>query len=44
MNEMLTLLEMIGDDGGDVGNELAFVFSIVAYMPARWAEKRYIGR
>lgn len=35
---------MIGDYGGDVGNQLSFVFSLVAYVPVRILEKKYIGR
>ncbi len=30
--------------GGDIGNELAFVFTLVAYIPARWFEYRMTGR
>jgi purine-cytosine permease-like protein len=34
----------IGTYGGDLGNQLAFVFTLVAYIPARWAEYKFIGR
>lgn len=35
---------LIGDAGGDVANELTFVVTLVAYLPLRWAERRYFGR
>jgi purine-cytosine permease-like protein len=38
------LARKIGEDGGDIGNELAFVFTLVVYLPARWAEYKFIGR
>ena len=32
-------------DGGDVGNQLAFVFTLVAYVPLRfWERRRWPGR
>jgi NCS1 nucleoside transporter family len=34
----------IGDYGGDVGNELALVFTLVVYVPVRYLELKYIGR
>jgi purine-cytosine permease-like protein len=34
----------IGDAGGDVGNELAFVFSLVVFIPARYLELKLVGR
>lgn len=34
----------IGEFGGDVGFELAFVFSFVSYNATRVLEKKYIGR
>jgi purine-cytosine permease-like protein len=34
--------KMIGEFGGDVGNQLALVFTLVAYVPARWMERRYL--
>ncbi len=38
------LASKIGATGGDIGNILAFVFTLVAYIPARWAEYRFMGR
>lgn len=40
------LARKIGDPayGGDIGNELALIFTLVVYVPARWAEKKYTGR
>ena len=35
---------MIGDNGGDLGNELAFAFALIAYIPARFLELKFIGR
>jgi len=34
----------IGDYGGDVGNQLAFVFTLVTYIPVRYLELKHIGR
>jgi purine-cytosine permease-like protein len=34
----------IGAYGGDVGNELALVFTLVTYIPVRYLELKYIGR
>ncbi len=34
----------IGDYGGDVGNELALVFTLVTFVPARYLELKYVGR
>jgi purine-cytosine permease-like protein len=34
----------IGDYGGDVGNELALVFTLVVYVPVRYLELKFIGR
>ena len=34
----------IGDYGGDVGNELALVFTLVTYIPVRYVELKYVGR
>lgn len=34
----------IGDYGGDVGNELALVFTLVTYVPVRYLELKYVGR
>ena len=38
------IASMIGADGGDIGNQLAFVFTLVAYVPLRYLELKYIGR
>jgi NCS1 nucleoside transporter family len=35
---------MIGEGGGDVANELTFAMTLVAYVPLRWLELRYVGR
>lgn len=35
---------LIGSGGGDIANELTFVFTLVAYVPLRWLERKYIGR
>ncbi|KJR83234.1 nucleoside transporter [Sporothrix schenckii 1099-18] len=37
------LARKIGDTGGDIGNQLAFLFTFVVYIPARWAEYKYTG-
>ncbi|KAI0842520.1 putative nucleoside transporter [Hypoxylon sp. FL0890] len=34
----------IGDFGGDVGNELCFLFALIVYVPARSREMRLLGR
>lgn len=39
-----TLAAKIGLVSGDIGNELSLVFTLVAYIPARWAERRFTGR
>ncbi|KAL7623448.1 hypothetical protein AAE478_007130 [Parahypoxylon ruwenzoriense] len=36
--------KLIGDFGGDVGNELCFLFTLAAYIPARFLEKKLVGR
>ena len=36
--------KLIGDSGGDVGNEFTFVVTLVAFVPLRWLELRFIGR
>jgi len=36
--------KLVGDFGGDVGNQLSFAFTLVAFLPARWAELKFIGR
>lgn len=38
------IAKMIGQDGGDVANELAFVFTSVTYIPLRKLELKYVGR
>jgi len=35
---------MIGTYGGDIGNQLALVFTLAAYIPARWLELKVFGR
>jgi hypothetical protein len=30
--------------GGDVGNELAFVFTLVTYIPVKYFALMYVGR
>ena len=35
---------LIGEGGGDVANELTFAMTLVAYVPLRWLELRYVGR
>lgn len=36
--------KLIGASGGDIANELAFVVTAIIYIPARFLEKRFIGR
>ncbi len=38
------LARKIGEYGGDIGNQLAFLFTFVVYLPARWAEYKLTGR
>ena len=38
------IARMIGDYGGDVGNELALVFTFVVFVPVRYLELKYVGR
>lgn len=38
------LARLIGDSGGDIGNELAFVFTAVTFIPVRYLELKYVGR
>lgn len=38
------LARKIGADGGDIANELAFVFTAISYLPLRMLELRYVGR
>lgn len=39
-----SLARLIGEDGGDIGNELAFVFTLVVFLPGRYLERKYTGR
>jgi purine-cytosine permease-like protein len=34
----------IGDYGGDIGNELALVFTLVMFLPLRYLEYKKVGR
>lgn len=36
--------KLIGDYGGDVANEFAFVVTAVTYTPVRYFELKYFGR
>lgn len=38
------IAKLVGDDGGDLGNELALVFTIATYIPVRYLELKWIGR
>ena len=38
------IAKQIGDYGGDIGNQLAFLFTLVSYVPLRYLERRYVGR
>jgi purine-cytosine permease-like protein len=38
------LARKIGDYGGDIGNELSLVFTLVMFVPVRYLELKYIGR
>jgi len=36
---------MIGDAGGDIGNQLAFIFTLVSFVPLRyWERRQFPGR
>lgn len=36
---------MIGDAGGDIGNQLAFIFTLISFVPLRyWERRQYPGR
>jgi hypothetical protein len=35
---------LIGSDGGDVANEFTFVVTALVYIPARYLEKKIVGR
>ncbi|KAJ2994956.1 hypothetical protein NUW58_g1409 [Xylaria curta] len=36
--------KLIGSNGGDVANELAFIFTVIAYLPARFLELKVFER
>lgn len=36
--------KLIGDGGGDIANELTFAVTALFYIPARYLEKKFIGR
>lgn len=38
------LAKLIGEDSGDIGNELALVFTAVSYLPLRTLELKFVGR
>lgn len=38
------IAKRIGEYGGDIGNQLAFVFTLVTYIPARYLELKYTGK
>ena len=38
------IAKKIGLDGGDIGNELALVFTVLSYFPLRTLELKYVGR
>ncbi|KUJ14915.1 uncharacterized protein LY89DRAFT_708514 [Mollisia scopiformis] len=38
------IAKMIGEDGGDIGNELALVFTVISYPTLRKLELKYVGR
>ncbi|KAI1085237.1 permease for cytosine/purines, uracil, thiamine, allantoin-domain-containing protein [Whalleya microplaca] len=38
------LSNLIGDAGGDIGNELCFMLTLLVYIPARFAELKIVGR
>lgn len=38
------IARQIGDNGGDIGNQLAFLFSVIVYIPARYLELKFVGR
>ena len=39
------IAEKIGSTGGDIGNQLAFIFTLVTYIPIRyWERKTFPGR
>jgi purine-cytosine permease-like protein len=36
--------KLIGDSGGDISNEFTFIITALVYIPARYFEKKIIGR
>ncbi|KAL2292046.1 hypothetical protein FJTKL_10717 [Diaporthe vaccinii] len=38
------LAARIGDNSGDIGNQLSFLFTLAVYVPARWAERKFTGK
>jgi purine-cytosine permease-like protein len=38
------IAKLIGDGGANIGHELTFAFSAIAFPIFRWMEKRYTGR
>jgi len=38
------IAKLIGESGGDLGNELAFVLTLVTFIPVRYLELKYVGR
>ena len=38
------IAKKIGEDGGDIGNQLAFLFTLISYVPLRYLERQYVGR
>ncbi|KAK2590172.1 hypothetical protein QQS21_012152 [Conoideocrella luteorostrata] len=41
---MAPLAKVIGENGGDVANELTFVVTALGYLPARYLELKHVGR
>lgn len=38
------LAEKIGSEGGDIGNQLSFAFTLLVFVPTRILEKKMTGR
>lgn len=38
------IAKLIGDAGGDIGNQLALAFTVITYIPLRYLERRWVGR
>ncbi|KAI0891409.1 putative nucleoside transporter [Annulohypoxylon nitens] len=36
--------KLIGDSGGDIGNEMSLFFTLAVFVPARLAERKILGR